>query len=548
MKVLLLIVVTLSLFLAISLAQNKSYSGGRKLVCEQVDGSSEALKGFCSRRRSTGKCYCTTDCDQHLSQNDCVCTSVDLAYARDQKLANCSVWTEKKWKHYVSRERKELAQNISFATPSNTEDGKGLLFTTDDDGLPWPLTDPYNNGIMLIHGPHCLHMIEMFNQQLSEGKQLDNVADYSHYEHCRRLARRVLAFYQKEKEYSVKPSSICTDIGSVAQPHLSSSRNADDGISYGIDYNRALKKDNHDDQITYTVDYDRAMKKNNAAQSVGGNADDGISYGIDYDRAMKKNHATRSVSGNADDGISYGIDYDRAMKKNHAARSLNGNGDDGISYGIDYDRAMKKDNPDDGISYGIDYDRAVKKNNAAQSVGGNADDGISYGIDYDRAMKKNHAARSLNGNGDDGISYGIDYDRAMKKDNPDDGISYGIDYDRAVKKNYAARSISGNAAESRDVFAQVYRRAQQKLNSTSVPLTKLYNIISGQNLGNLLLRDWLEEPMTAREREYLSVWESDRVVRIAAFSIYCNQGQGKHVPTKYIQKLLKMIRETEDDI
>jgi hypothetical protein len=78
-------------------------------------------------------------------------------------------------------------------------DGKGLWFSTSDGNLAWPITDGRDMGNLLIHGPHCLKMIEIFNKQILNGQPLDNIYDRLHSEHCRRLARRVLNNYQNEE-------------------------------------------------------------------------------------------------------------------------------------------------------------------------------------------------------------------------------------------------------------------------------------------------------------------------------------------------------------
>lgn len=195
-------------------------SDPRKLVCAQIDGTTEAPKGYCFRLN--GSCSCTEDCTESLSIAGCVCTRADLAFAQDQKLANCTIWKQKTWFDYVTSSRRN-STNVDLPPPaSNTPgtyiiittvialvlhfylsvDGKGLWFSTSDENLAWPITDGRDMGNLLIHGPHCLQMIEMFNKQILNGQPLDNVYDRLHSEHCRRLARRVLNYYQnKERNY-----------------------------------------------------------------------------------------------------------------------------------------------------------------------------------------------------------------------------------------------------------------------------------------------------------------------------------------------------------
>lgn len=80
-------------------------------------------------------------------------------------------------------------------------DGKSLSFATTDQNLGWPITDPSDIEGLLEHGPHCWEMVEMFNQQIVERKNLDSLGDQLHYEHCRRLLRRVLAYYTATENY-----------------------------------------------------------------------------------------------------------------------------------------------------------------------------------------------------------------------------------------------------------------------------------------------------------------------------------------------------------
>jgi hypothetical protein len=63
-------------------------------------------------------------------------------------------------------------------------------------------------------------------------------------------------------------------------------------------------------------------------------------------------------------------------------------------------------------------------------------------------------------------------------------------------------------------------------------------VVAEQNLGNLLLKEWLEQPLTETERAYLAVWDSERSVRMAAFGVYCQHARGPHAPVEYIRQLL----------
>ncbi|CAF2096204.1 unnamed protein product [Rotaria magnacalcarata] len=320
---------------------------GKKLVCQQTDNSLDAPRGYCNLLNDD--CSCTDDCVGTLSKSDCICTTSDLLYAQQSWLANCSAWTQDEWAKYI-RVARPKSGFVSVA-PSNFKGGKKLVFSAYERGIAWPTTRALGSEVLFIHGPHCLHMVKKFNDIVKSGKTLDNNYDRSHADHCRRLARRVLAYYTTtEKEYRVQPESLCHDI---------------------------------------RVEY---------------------------------------------------------------------NGDNLLPKSGDSDQSRR-------LGYGIRY-------------------GISYG------------KRSLNSN----------------------------------KTQYRPQAI----------YKALYARAQKEENTTQPSQQTIFDLISGHNLGNLLVKEWLQLPMTSREKILIQEWESDYVVRMAAFGIYCITGKGEKAPIDKIQNLLLM--------
>jgi len=340
-------------------------SGQRKLVCSQFDGSIDAPKGYCSR--VDGICSCSTDCTKSLSIPMCICTRTDLNYARDQQLAECNIWTQQAWTNYVTSSRQN-STNIDLPPPaSNTPDGKGLLFSTSDGSLAWPMTDGRDMGNLLIHGPHCLEMIRMFNKQISNGHPLNNVYDRLHSEHCRRLARRVLYYYEnEEKHYQVRPASLCNDLRTS---YYTESRLSENLLIWTQLYGRQLFKQ--------LLNIDNMLPAGN---------------------------------------------------KN---------------------------------KYKENFVKSISSSNKQ--------------FDF--------------------------------------------------------------AAVSNSIYDQLYANAEKE-ESKKPSQQRMFDTISGQNLGDLLVKDWLELSLTNAERDFLNAWESEVAVRTVALGIYCIQGKGEHAPIAQIRNLL----------
>jgi len=48
----------------------------------------------------------------------------------------------------------------------------------------------------------------------------------------------------------------------------------------------------------------------------------------------------------------------------------------------------------------------------------------------------------------------------------------------------------------------------------------LFGLISGQNLGDLLVKDYYNRPLTEAEIAFVSHWNSERTVRMGAFGMF----------------------------
>ncbi|CAF3032504.1 unnamed protein product [Rotaria sp. Silwood2] len=302
-----------SLLAIVILAQDIDQS---KLACSQSDGTIEAPKDYCSRKNDN--CSCTEDCTESLSIANCVCTRAYLNFAQEQQLTNCSIWSQQMWSDYVFSSRQN-STTVNLSPPaSNTADGKGLLFSTNDEGLPWPITDGHDVGNLLIHGPHCLKMITIFNKQVLSGKPIDNIYDQLHSEHCRRLARRVLYYYQnEEKNYQVRPVSLCSDLHMSYYTTSQSSEHhrIADKHKHAAKYRHQSAENSPDKQakdegLDYNIRYRRQSGEN--APSDGSEKVKNI-YKGKYERQLTNQMQN---SGYEDDRISYGLSYGKSMSTN----------------------------------------------------------------------------------------------------------------------------------------------------------------------------------------------------------------------------------------
>jgi hypothetical protein len=91
----------------------------------------------------------------------------------------------------------EVAPYRTDVAPSNTRDGKNLLLSATDQGLPWPIKNSRDIGQVFAHAPHCMDVIE----HIAEGAA--DEYDQFHLEHCRKLAVNLLKYYTANPDYSV---------------------------------------------------------------------------------------------------------------------------------------------------------------------------------------------------------------------------------------------------------------------------------------------------------------------------------------------------------
>ena len=92
-----------------------------------------------------------------------------------------------------------------------------------------------------------------------------------------------------------------------------------------------------------------------------------------------------------------------------------------------------------------------------------------------------------------------------------------------------------SAEQSNAIYQSLYNELEKE--GRTPTQQDLFDRISGQNLGDLLMKDWLERKLTPEEESFMARWESEQVVRVAALGIYCNQGDGA-APIKKLYNLL----------
>jgi len=107
--------------------------------------------------------------------------------------------------------------------PSNTIDGKGLMFSNEDHGLPWPITDPRDIDIRLLHGLHCMQMALVPFTKQSPLTDMDRF----HAQHCKDGLRKVNSFLQSQNDFSI-PDVLCKSLRSAYNA-------GPDGIRFQVD-------------------------------------------------------------------------------------------------------------------------------------------------------------------------------------------------------------------------------------------------------------------------------------------------------------------------
>jgi len=222
--------------------------------------------------------------------------------------------------------------------PSNTPDGKHVCFGTSDNSMGWPLTNPFDTNVLLIHGPHS---VEMFKQYKLNPPT--NARDTMHQRHSRKMLELIIEFFASRPDYNVDPI-ICYDLRLLTRlssttrsknNHVNQNRSSssDDGLSYSIDYAEPSKasgtQTTGDDGLNYSIDY--ADPINNPTQK-STSGDEGLNYSIDY--ADPITIPPQKSAPSADDGLKYSIDY--ADPITIPPQKSTTSGDEGLSYNIDY--------------------------------------------------------------------------------------------------------------------------------------------------------------------------------------------------------------------
>jgi hypothetical protein len=86
---------------------------------------------------------------------------------------------------------------------------------------------------------------------------------------------------------------------------------------------------------------------------------------------------------------------------------------------------------------------------------------------------------------------------------------------------YGFHSLSNNTITGEDVY-----NALNALTKTGTQ-RELFALINGQNLGLVLMKDYLDEPMNSAEIEMLLRWESEETVMFASIGVLCAHDNSK---------------------
>jgi len=89
--------------------------------------------------------------------------------------------------------------------PSNVNGQQALLFNNSNADLPWPIANSVDPGLRIVHGPHCVEVINN-NHHEHDGNQPADIVQI-HRLHCQLLLQRVVSFL-KQENINI-PESIC---------------------------------------------------------------------------------------------------------------------------------------------------------------------------------------------------------------------------------------------------------------------------------------------------------------------------------------------------
>jgi hypothetical protein len=239
------------------------------------------------------------------------------------------------------------------------------------------------------------------------------------------------------------------------------------------------------------------------------------------------------------DTTSQSSDHHRARRQLSDDELVAGSNDNKEKYKSKYGRQLSEDelvagSNDNKEKYKSKYGRQLSED---ELVAGSNDNKEKYKSKYGRQLSDDELVAGSNDNKE---KYKSKYGREL----PDQTHAADSDDDRLLHPFRDGKSVLHNsnqsriAAIARSIYDEMYTDA--KIGSRKPSQQNMFNTISGQNLGNLLVKEWLELPLADSERHFLAEWESELVVRTAALGIYCIQGKAKHAPITEIRDLLLM--------
>jgi len=98
---------------------------------------------------------------------------------------------------------------VVVATDESAGVNDVMTFRTTDKGLPWPLPDLDNYGLLSYHGVHCVQML--LSPHHHEMNDDERTMHRMHQEHCAGSVRAMLDYVQSVPNYSV-PKHVCMDM------------------------------------------------------------------------------------------------------------------------------------------------------------------------------------------------------------------------------------------------------------------------------------------------------------------------------------------------
>ena len=136
--------------------------------------------------------------------------------------------------------------------------------------------------------------------------------------------------------------------------------------------------------------------------------------------------------------------------------------------------------------------------------------------------------------------------RSPDSANFDYGIHYGVDSNHGPvnKQEQASQEQADDISLKYDgnlsYLSSMNGTANETFNTLkamSKTSDELFALISGQNFGDMLMKEWNNSPLTDAERDTLQEWQSEPAIRFAALGIRCIYGNDVS-PTAFLLKLL----------